>query len=231
MSAGNISLAPLGRGRGPLSSDNGRVRGRFKRHLNGLKHTIHIAQNVVVPETQHPVAFAFKKSRARHILCAVGMLPAIRLDNQLAFGTEKISDIRTNRHLTAKLETTKAAIAQAQPQRRFRFGLMTAQMPRPRNIQALHMLPPSPNPLPEGERAKSCHTHPTHSLAPLGRGQNHTLNSLAPTEPLAPLGRGRGPLSSDNGRVRGSSPQALTHHFSARFVKLMEERKNYGGRS
>ena len=64
----------------------------------GLKNSVHISQNIIVPEAKHPIASCLQKGRSRVSLAAC-VLAAIHFDNQLVIATQKIADVWPNRHL------------------------------------------------------------------------------------------------------------------------------------
>ena len=56
------------------------------------------------------------------------MLTAINFNNQLTILTDEICDVLSNRNLSAKLETLKAAITQGVPQFLFRISHVFAEL-------------------------------------------------------------------------------------------------------
>jgi hypothetical protein len=70
-----------------------------------LKHTICIAQHIVIPKPQNPKILSFKIACARIIirLTIFRMLPTIKLNNQPMFKTDKINNVLVDRHLPAEL--------------------------------------------------------------------------------------------------------------------------------
>jgi len=143
------SLSPLGRGR-PLSLDSGRVRG-FQGFENLSEHTVGVFQNVIVPETNNAIALAFKPCRAAQIARAIGVLPAIKLNNQPTVSAKEVSDVGAKRNLSPKLESEKSAIAQMRPKTLLSLCLIDAQVARSLNILPFQKTP-----------------HP--ALSPAGRG-------------------------------------------------------------
>jgi hypothetical protein len=55
------------------------VRGNLELGCKHLQHAFEIAENLVIPDTDHPVAERGQEGIAAPIGCAIGMLPAIDL--------------------------------------------------------------------------------------------------------------------------------------------------------
>ena len=151
-------LSPMGRGRGPLSSDSGRVRGRLLQlDQYHLKNAVRVGKHIRVPEANDTIAPSLKETGAPHIGGIARMLPAIGLDNEHTISAKKIRDIGPNRRLSSEFETAERPITQPRPETRFRLGLHDAQMPRTGHILSFQTTPPSPFPLPEGAREINPH--------------------------------------------------------------------------
>jgi hypothetical protein len=121
-------LAPLaGRGRIALAI---RVRGSLReRGRDYFKHTRHIAQHIVIPESQNTV-IAFDKPFVAHgIALAVSMLPAINLDDKPTFSANEIDDIETYRLLPDEFVTSQTPRSQSAPKRVFRICRGPSQAP------------------------------------------------------------------------------------------------------
>ena len=126
------------------------------------QHAVHVAQHVVVPEADYPVAAGFEPVGAQRTV--LGMLPAIDLDDQLRLRTEEVDDIGTDRLLATEPGSVDLLAAQMGPQSPFGIGGVGAEMPGERGGHS-QMLPafyrpehPPPQPSPsrgEGVRKSS----------------------------------------------------------------------------
>jgi hypothetical protein len=73
-------------------------------------HALPICQDLMVPEPQNSIAFVSEKAAAFHIRRRQGVvLAAIDFDNQARFVTDKISNVASERHLTAESVTLHLA--------------------------------------------------------------------------------------------------------------------------
>ncbi len=92
-----------------------------------VEHFHRPQQNIVIPIAQHPEAMCRKHSRSRLIrLCALDVLAAIELNDQLQLGTKKVGDKARNRHLPAKPQTRQLAQPQIAPQMPLGIGGVVA---------------------------------------------------------------------------------------------------------
>jgi hypothetical protein len=107
-------LSPLaGRGRIALAI---RVRGSLsKRGRNRFKNARHIAQHFVVPKSQDAVVVIDQPFVANDVARIVRVLSSVDFNNQTAFATNKVGCVRTDRFLTNKSMTSKAARPQPAP--------------------------------------------------------------------------------------------------------------------
>ena len=144
-------LSPAGRGRAPLASDSGGVRGRGQLLEKQRQNTVRIRKNIIVPEANDPIALPFEPGRSFRVIEVVSVLPAIDFDDESSLGTQEVHDVGADWHLPFELESEKSAIAQARPESTFCIGLVDPQHARPRHVSTLHQAP-----------------HPT--LSPRGRG-------------------------------------------------------------
>lgn len=117
-------------------------------------HAIGIDENVVIPETQHPIALRLKESRPDNISLAVGVLTTVDFDDQLCLEADKIDDAITNQRLAAKSLAVNLLAAQPRPQSTFSLGEVASQLARCANQHAPILLreSPLPNPPPQGGR-------------------------------------------------------------------------------
>jgi hypothetical protein len=67
-----------------------------------IRHTLDIRQNLVIPETDNPPAFAGQPSRATLVIGTPIMLTAISLNHQPVFDAGKVKNKGTERMLAAK---------------------------------------------------------------------------------------------------------------------------------
>ena len=90
---------------------------------NFLQHSVRLFQRGIIPKPDDPKAFRFKTHCSIGIAGSLlGMLPAIQFHYQLLFRADEINDVRWNRMLAPKLESTKVAVFQLQPEPHFRVG-------------------------------------------------------------------------------------------------------------
>ena len=88
-----------------------------------LQHNVDLLQRIIIPKSDYPKAFRFKKSGSLGIAGALlDMLPAIQLHYQLLFKADEIDNVRRNRVLSSKLEAVKVAVFQLQPKPQLRVG-------------------------------------------------------------------------------------------------------------
>ena len=73
---------------------------------NGEHNAFRIAQHLVIPEPDHPIAATLQPWRTHQIAThGIGVLPTVHFDNQLGFGTKEIDDVAADRLLTSKSES------------------------------------------------------------------------------------------------------------------------------
>ena len=75
-----------------------------------------IGENVIVPEANDPPSPPLEPRRPAPVVVAVGMLSAIRLDDQAVHEAGEIDDEAPEGMLTAELEALKPPPAQSAPQ-------------------------------------------------------------------------------------------------------------------
>jgi hypothetical protein len=66
----------------------------------------------VIPEAENRVAFAFEECCSVQVGSAVGVLSAVRFDDQLSFLTDEICNERTNGLLAPKFGAFQLAVSQ-----------------------------------------------------------------------------------------------------------------------
>ena len=78
--------------------------GREASTLNHFEHTVDVAKDFIVPETQDAIALGLKKFRSHCILLALyRVLPAVNFNHDLQAMTREIDDIAAEMNLTAKM--------------------------------------------------------------------------------------------------------------------------------
>ena len=113
LSAAHLS-PPAGRGRIALAI---RVRGSLrKRGGNRFKHARHVAQHVVVPESQDTVVMIDKPFVANHVVRIVCVLPSVHLNHQTKLTANKVDRIRTDRLLSDEFVPVQRTRSKASPQ-------------------------------------------------------------------------------------------------------------------
>jgi hypothetical protein len=87
------------------TAEGGRVRGALRADGScyDFKNTVHIFQNIMIPETQDAIVVLGQPSIADAIHFAVSVLSAIDLNNHTRFPTDEIDDVGTNWLLANKL--------------------------------------------------------------------------------------------------------------------------------
>jgi hypothetical protein len=92
------------------------------------RHTVGIAQDVVIPETQDLIAHGFEHSSPiRFISCC--MLTPVELDDQPRIRTEKISNVSVDRNLAPEFQSIEPSVSQAKPQRPLGISLVATEPP------------------------------------------------------------------------------------------------------
>src|ERR1700730_8760791 len=80
-----------------------------------LDDPVGVAENVVVPKSDHLPALALEPSWSARVPCIVRMLTAIDLDHKPVFGAGEIDNETTDWVLSPELVHQQAAIAQSRP--------------------------------------------------------------------------------------------------------------------
>ncbi len=138
-------MAPTSRLRGSL------VSGYFNLAADGLKHTVHIRKDIVVPKTDHPVAVCLNDLRWRSVRFG-GMLAAIAFNRDTKRTAGKISNVVSDWELAGEFDAEDVAVSEMRPERSFGIRHSVAQLTRSFG-QALfsHCRTPIPNPFPLGK--------------------------------------------------------------------------------
>lgn len=78
-----------------------------------FQNAIDVIKHLIIPEPDYPVSFAFQMPRSfRVITLPARVLPAIQLNDNSFFGTNKIGNIRRDRHLPFKFQIAKLPVPQ-----------------------------------------------------------------------------------------------------------------------
>jgi hypothetical protein len=119
-------LSPLaGRGRIALAI---RVRGSFrKRRRNDFENTLDIVQDIMVPESEHPVMMLDQPLVTGNIAHIVSVLPTIHLNDQAPLPADQIDDVVADRLLSHKLVSVQGTCAKAIPKRILGIGRISPQ--------------------------------------------------------------------------------------------------------
>jgi hypothetical protein len=87
-----------------------------RRHKDGCKHSISVAEHVIVPEAKNPVSGLAQRTFSHRIGATIDeVLRAIKLHDQAARGAGEVHNVLANRVLASELETTEPAIPQMLP--------------------------------------------------------------------------------------------------------------------
>jgi len=92
---------------------------------NPFQHSFGVLQHIVVPETQYAYPEAFKLSLSAEVasdLSIITMATSVQFDGKLRLRAEKIHDVWPEGLLPAKLQASKATVAQVAPQFAFCVG-------------------------------------------------------------------------------------------------------------
>src|SRR5262249_14000392 len=93
-----------------------------------FKHAVEILHHIVVPEPKHKISHRLQGSRPLFVLRrAIRVLAAIKLNDQLPIGTNKVGDEAINRRLSFELPARKSTTAQTKPQDSFCIRLLSTQ--------------------------------------------------------------------------------------------------------
>jgi hypothetical protein len=103
-------LSPLA-GRGRLaSSDARRVRGAIReRSRNGFQNSLDIAHDIIIPEAQNLIVVTGEPLITDHVMPAVGVLPAIHLNDESGFAANEVDGVWADRFLPNKFVTVERA--------------------------------------------------------------------------------------------------------------------------
>ena len=127
----DLPLSRRERGQGGEGRNEGRSEGRSEGRTDNLKYLVNTIDHVVIAESHNCKAIVLCPGIASGILLlTVYVARSIYLDDEPGLVTVKVSDIRANIVLTAKLSASKLTITQALPQQIFGNRLVLAKLLR-----------------------------------------------------------------------------------------------------
>ncbi len=86
------------------------MRGFWRQGLrDDFQHPIHVSHDVIIPETQCPIAARSKPAITNNISFAFRVLSTVNFDNQHVLAAHEVSYIGANRLLTDKFVAVDAA--------------------------------------------------------------------------------------------------------------------------
>jgi hypothetical protein len=92
-----------------------------------LQHTIHIAHDVVIPETQHAIIVLTKPPVSYNVALTFSMLPTIDFENQSLLSADEINNITSNRLLPHELVSADRVCSQPIPETQFSIRRIAAK--------------------------------------------------------------------------------------------------------
>jgi hypothetical protein len=122
----------------------------LQRCVDFLDDTRKIAEHIVVPKPEHPIAALAQESRSLIVVCKTfRMLSAVDFDDQTVLETDEVRDIRPKRNLTAK-SRADLMVAQRSPEGSFGVGHIPTQVTG--SFIRHGGFTPHPDPPPQGGR-------------------------------------------------------------------------------
>lgn len=116
-----------------------------KRCVDSREHARRVAEDVMVPETQHLPAIRLEPARSALVLGIVSVLAAICLDDQGTLKADEIDDEGADWALAAKFEPRKLPAAQRRPKTLLGFGREGAKSTNALVLSQLPTAPPAPS--------------------------------------------------------------------------------------
>jgi hypothetical protein len=115
-----------------------------------LKNTVDVSQDVMIPEAHDVIAGFFQDSGSRSIRGgSLRVLAPVDLDYELQVKRYKVHDVARDRLLAFELGTLEPPPSQLAPHQLLGIGHPASQRP----CMLVHREAPSPDPLPNRERA------------------------------------------------------------------------------
>ena len=91
-------------------------------------NTVEILEHVIAPKTENQIAETFQFRRSFCIFrTSLGVLPAIKLNDQTSGLATEIDHIGFDRHLTPKLQRIEPTVSQSEPQCALSIGLIATE--------------------------------------------------------------------------------------------------------
>jgi hypothetical protein len=91
------------------------VRGFFELGLEHLQHAFEVFEYLVVPDPDDLVPERSQNCVPLGICCAVGMLAAVDLDDQMPLAADKVGVVGSYRLLAYEFDAAELAVAQLSP--------------------------------------------------------------------------------------------------------------------
>ena len=79
-----------------------------------MQNTIEIPKNVVIPQPQNYVPFAFQPTRPV-LVDSLAMMPAVDLYDHLLLQADKVDDVRPDRLLSSELRSSHLPVCEPVP--------------------------------------------------------------------------------------------------------------------
>jgi hypothetical protein len=175
-------------------------RGGFDGQLYGRQNTVGIFDHVAIPESQNAIALT-DKVRSPHLVNGiVGVLPTVKLNDELELVAREITEIAADGRLSAEVMDLERRLTQMMPEYFLDIGRIATKPARAPNtfidrtwLWTRHS--PHPNPSPPlaslaGGGAKNCPSD-QHSASGMPRHmpRAHRIASLAATADYGHAGR------------------------------------------
>ncbi len=137
------------------------------RQSNPLEHPLGILEDFIIPESQDPKTLRLEPSVPNFVVFAARMMISVSFDNDIVLEANKIGDVTPERLLSLDFY---AQIVSSQVFPQYFFGIRHVGShlfcSRKQDVHGLFLAhaardlcafaPPLPDPLPPGEREKSC---------------------------------------------------------------------------
>jgi len=136
--------------------------------LNFAENTIYIAKHVVIPETQHAIAFGFDLPCPHRVSSSLLIvLTTVQFDNDFCAVTHEVHDEWADESLSAKMRAgQRNVVPEPLPQDALRIGWLSAHTARKLLLPILFNAlldhdrkPPTPDPSPQGGGEQKRSTH------------------------------------------------------------------------
>ena len=102
-----------------------------KKFIDRAKNLVHTLKHLAIPESKHSITLRLEKRSTDFVFArSLNMLRPIEFNDEPSFSRAKISEVRSDRMLAAKLGAPDLARPQMAPQDSFRVGLLAPQTAR-----------------------------------------------------------------------------------------------------